>query len=68
VPVSACTATYVLWEEDGDSIEVRCELGPDEHDQHEALVPGKAGFTDHDLVIALPAKLCWPAETRVRTT
>lgn len=67
MPVSddeACTALYVLWEADGDSIEVACGL-TGEHPQHEAEVDGSAAFTDDTLVIRTKAKVCWPLDVRV---
>lgn len=60
----ACTAIFVLWEADGDSIEATCEL-TGEHSQHEADVEGSAQFTDDDISIPVRARLCWPSRAKV---
>lgn len=62
-----CTAVYVLWEAEGDSIEVSCTL-KGEHPQHEGEIEGSAAFTDQDLVIEMKAKVCWPIRVKVEAT
>lgn len=59
-----CTVVYILWEADGDSIEVTCTL-TGEHTQHEAEVEGTVAFADNPIRLQLPAIVCWPISVKV---